>query len=63
VLWECVAIAEGCHVFIGAIRVSVVCALHLVASDLRRHCPALVMACPYVRGGCWPPVMTGSQVT
>jgi hypothetical protein len=52
VLWECGAVADGCFVLLGAMPVAAMCALHLAAADLHRRCPALVVACPYMCGGC-----------
>jgi hypothetical protein len=63
VLWECGTVAEGCCVLLGMGRVAVVCALRLVAAHLCRRWPALVVACPCMRGGCWPPVTMGFYVT
>jgi hypothetical protein len=62
-LWDCGAIAEGCRVLLGARRVAVVSALRLAADDLRRRCPELAVACPYMHECYLPTAMTGSHVT
>jgi hypothetical protein len=63
VLCVCGAVAFGWRVGLGANLVVVAFCLRFVAAALLRRWPALVLAWPYVCGGCCPPVTVGFHVT
>jgi hypothetical protein len=63
VLCVCRVVVFGWRVLLGVNLVVVIFCLRFVAAAFLRRWPALVVAWPYVCGGCCPPVTVGFHVT